>query len=95
MAGLIAEKKLKELALLLAQRKVVISYTKAAAELLQNTGYSKEFAAREMDRVIQNEIKPLLVDDLLFGKLKDGGNCELDVKNNKFVVTFKRKKSSL
>ena len=91
MAGLIAEKKLKELALLLAQRKVIISYIKAAAELLQNMGYSKEFAAREMDRVIQNEIKPLLVDDLLFGKLKDGGNCELDVKNNKFVVTFKRK----
>lgn len=95
MAGLVAEKKLKELALLLTQRKVVLTYTKDAHTLLQTMGCSKEFAAREMDRVIQNEIKPLLVDDLLFGKLKDGGNCELDVKNNKYVVTFKRKKSSL
>lgn len=95
MAGLIAEKKLKELATLLSQRKVVITYNKDAVTLLQTMGCSKEFAAREMDRVIQNEMKPLLVDDLLFGKLKDGGNCELDVKNNKFVVTFKRKKSSL
>lgn len=88
MAGLIAEKKLKELAALLSQRKVVITYTKDAATLLQTMGCSKEFAAREMDRVIQNEIKPLLVDELLFGKLKHGGSCKLDVTDNKFAVKF-------
>lgn len=91
MAGLIAEKKLKELATLLSKRKVVITYNKDAVTLLQTMGCSKEFAAREMDRVIQNEMKPLLVDELLFGKLKHGGNCKLDVADNKFVVKFQGK----
>ena len=47
---------------------------------------SIEFGAREVDRVIRNEIKPLLVDDILFGSLANGGSLTLSAKDKDFVV---------
>nr|MCR4745658.1 AAA family ATPase [Lachnospiraceae bacterium] len=80
MAGLIADKKLSELKETLLKKKVDISVNKEAAELLKSKGISNEYGARELERVIRNELKPLLVDELLFGRLKKGGKCKLMVK---------------
>ncbi len=92
MAGLIAGKKLKELAEMLAKKKVEFVVDKAASELVKNKGISREYGARELDRVIRNEVKPLLVDELLFGKLKKGGRCKLSAKNKEFVIEIKNGK---
>ena len=46
---------------------------------------SRDFGAREIDRVIRNEIKPLFVDDILFGNLKNGGTITLKAQEGKFV----------
>ena len=54
------------------------SYTRKALDLLAEKGVSREYGARELGRVIDREIKPLLVDRLLFGSLKKGGTCRLD-----------------
>ncbi len=89
MASLIAEKKLNELSSMLEKRKVSISWTEEAAHLLQQKGISREFGAREMDRIIQDQIKPLLVDELLFGKLKRGGEVLLTVEEDGFVIVKK------
>ncbi|ETP71401.1 ATPase with chaperone activity, ATP-binding subunit [Lachnospiraceae bacterium JC7] len=94
MAGLIAEKKLSELSSMLTSKNVELSFTSDAVQLLKTKGISKEYGAREIDRVIRNEVKTLLVDEILFGKLKKGGKCELDVKNEKFTVKFISKRKA-
>ena len=86
MGRSIAGRKLDELAGLLLGRKVNLAYTDQSLLLLAKKGSSREFGAREMDRIIAAEIKPLLVDDLLYGKLKKGGNCCLDSKGDSFIL---------
>lgn len=87
MGARIAGKKLEELAAMLQQKKVVMTWTREAAALLKEKGTSREFGAREMDRIIQDQIKPLLVDELLFGKLRRGGSVVLEIKDRSFVMS--------
>jgi len=86
MAEQIVEKKLRELKEMLWKKNVEFTASDGARELLKRKGISTEFGAREIARVIQNEIKPLLVDEILFGKLKDGGRCELAAADEKFGI---------
>ncbi|WP_031555779.1 AAA family ATPase [Oribacterium sp. FC2011] len=94
MAELIAGKKLSELSSMLKAKKVELSYTEEAVQLLKKKGISREYGAREIDRVIGNEVKTLLVDEILFGRLKKGGKCELDAKDEKFNVRFASKRKT-
>lgn len=89
MGRMIAGKKLADLAKLLLEKKVEFTWTEEAEALLKEKGTSKEFGAREMDRVIQDQVKPLLVDLLLFGNLKRGGKAMLTCKDEAFVVLSK------
>ena len=86
MAGNIAAKKLGELTQLLKARKVNLTVTQAAIEHVKRTGITREYGAREIDRVISGEVKPLLAELLLFGRLKRGGDCILDVRDEKLTV---------
>lgn len=90
MAGLIAEKKLRELADMLRKKNIEFTVDKAATELVKVKGISNEYGARELDRVIRNEVKPLLVDEILFGALKKGGKCCLGANKDKFEVKIKK-----
>lgn len=92
MAELIADKKLKELEKLLVNKKIEMRHTKKAVSLLKSKGVSPEYGAREIDRIIQNEVKTLLVDEILFGQLKKGGRCRLDEKDGAFIVRISSKK---
>lgn len=86
MGEKVVEKKLFELSEMLKKRGISFSFTKNAGALIQKKGISREYGAREVDRVIRNDIKPLLVDDILFGKLKDGGEATLDSQDEGFVI---------
>ena len=86
MAERIVDKKLGELEALLAKKKIRLKTEQAAKALVKEKGISVEFGAREIDRVIRSEIKPLFVDDILFGSLKDGGSVRLIEKNGYFAV---------
>lgn len=88
MAERIVEKKLGELQMLLAQKNVALSADMESKELVKRKGVSAEFGAREIERVIQGQIKPLLVDEILFGVLKEGGKCRLTVEGDKFMVSL-------
>lgn len=90
----IAGKKLGELSDLLLQKNVTLEYSEDVLSLLCTKGTSREFGAREMDRIIQNEIKSLLVDELLFGKLKKGGSCVISVEDGKFQTKCEGKKKT-
>lgn len=89
-AKAVAGKKLKELGGLLTDRRVTFSFTNRAVALLTEKGISREYGARELGRVIDREIKPLLVDRLLFGSLRRGGECRLDTEGEEFVIRENR-----
>ncbi len=78
MAGMILDKKLRELQAMLTPKGVTLSLGKKAHEQLLDEGYSKEYGAREMDRVIHNRLKARLVREILFGSLKQGGKCVIN-----------------
>lgn len=86
MARKITGKKLKELSDKLSARNVDFSVTLEAEAYVRRAGITKEYGAREIERVISGEVKPLLAELLLFGRLKRGGSCVLDVKNQKLII---------
>ncbi len=87
MAGQVVEKKLGELQRLLLLKQVTLSADTAAKKLIKKKGISVEFGAREIERVIRNEVKPLFADGLLFGLLKNGGACKLTADGERFEVS--------
>ena len=86
MAELILHKKLRQLDEKLAAKGVSLSLTDAAFEQMLKWGFTKEYGAREMDRVIGNRLKPLLVKALLFGKLKKGGQGIVDFDGKELII---------
>ncbi len=88
MAERITDKKLKELSEKLAAKKVEFDILPQAKEYVRQAGITKEYGAREIDRVIAGEVKPLLAELLLFGKLKKGGKCKLGVQDGKLAIRF-------
>jgi len=73
MAGMILDKKLRELQQMLAPKGVTLTIGERAHDQLLRLGYSREYGAREMDRVIHSRLKSRLVREILFGSLKQGG----------------------
>ena len=73
MASMILDKKLRELQEMLDSKHVTLTLGEKAREQLLKEGYSQEYGAREMDRVIHNRLKTRLVHEILFGSLKQGG----------------------
>ena len=86
MAKLILGKKLRELNAKLAAKSVSITLTDEAHQHLLKSGYSKEYGAREMDRVIQQQLKTMLMREILFVKLKKGGEATVDLQNGTLTI---------
>jgi len=74
----IVEKELDEFKKQLKEKDVRIDFTEAAIKELANEGYSKEFGARNVGRVIEEKIKSYFVDEVLFGRLEKGGYAKVD-----------------
>lgn len=87
MAELILQKKLKRLEAQLATKSVTLELSAAALELLLDKGFSEEYGGREVDRVITNELKPILMRAILFGNLKEGGVAKIDVAEGKLRIS--------
>lgn len=77
MASLILDKKLRELEAKLKAKNVALKLDEATREKLLSEGFSKEYGAREIDRVIDRTLKPILMREILFGNLKNGGTAEI------------------
>ncbi len=86
MAELILDKKLAQLADKLSAKGVSIELTPQTREQLLKWGFTKEYGAREMDRVIGNRLKPVLMKALLFGKLKKGGKAVVKLEGKELVI---------
>jgi ATP-dependent Clp protease ATP-binding subunit ClpA len=79
----VVDKFIVQLEAQLMDRNVAIELSKAAAEWLGNKGYDNTMGARPLSRLIQEQIKKPLADELLFGKLAKGGLVKIGIKNNK------------
>lgn len=81
MASLILDKKLAQLQTKLSAKNVTLHLSAEARELLLTKGFTPEYGARELDRVIGSMLKPLLMKEMLFGRLKKSGDAVVDVKD--------------
>ena len=86
MATLILQKKLRELDAKLAAKQVKMTLTAEAFDHLLKEGFTAEYGAREMDRVIAQQLKPLLMREILFGSLKQGGEVTVNVKDGSLAI---------
>ena len=82
----VVEKFVLQLEAQLMDRNVTIELTKPAAEWLADKGYDDKMGARPLGRVIQEDIKKPLAEELLFGKLAKGGVVKVSVKDGKLVL---------
>ncbi|MCR5209286.1 MAG: AAA family ATPase [Lachnospiraceae bacterium] len=77
MAGQITQKKLDELIVKLTAKNIKITVDQKAVSYIRSKGITREYGAREIERVIDTQIKPLFVSEILFGKLRNGGKAVL------------------
>jgi ATP-dependent Clp protease ATP-binding subunit ClpA len=67
---------------------VFLQLTPRARRWFAERGYDPTFGARPMARLIQNEIKRVLADEILFGKLQNGGKVEVDENDGQLVFSY-------
>ncbi|MBL8674217.1 MAG: AAA family ATPase, partial [Rhodospirillales bacterium] len=77
--GMVVDKFIAELEVQLADRKVLFELTDEARKWLATKGYDRLFGARPLGRIIQEHIKKPLADEILFGRLKEGGVVKIRV----------------
>jgi len=82
----IVGKFLLELKVMVADKGVAIKVTDETLDYLVDKGFDPKMGARPLQRVIDKEIKMPLARELLFGKLKDGGNLTIDIVDNAIAL---------
>lgn len=85
----IAGKFIEDLEKQLENKKIKISITSKAKKELASLGYDKAMGARPLTRVISDKIKNVLTDEILFGRLKKGGQVKIDFVKGEFVFDYK------
>ncbi len=90
----VVEKFILELELQLAERHVTITIDEAAKRWLAERGYDRLYGARPLARLIQERIKKPLADELLFGRLKDGGQVVIRLEDGKIAFDIAGAKDS-
>jgi ATP-dependent Clp protease ATP-binding subunit ClpA len=87
MAERIARKALNRLGAKLKARGVLFTPSENAVAFIAKQGLSEMYGAREIIRLVENDVKKLLADEVLFGKLSDGGEAGLDIIEGQMAVT--------
>ncbi|HET7504693.1 MAG TPA: ATP-dependent Clp protease ATP-binding subunit ClpA [Kofleriaceae bacterium] len=82
----VARKFLDELDGQLAEKKVQLEVSPAALDWFVEHGYDKAMGARPMARLVQSTLKGPLANELLFGKLVNGGTARIDLKDGKIDI---------
>ncbi|MBD5302513.1 MAG: AAA domain-containing protein [Bacteroides sp.] len=86
MATLILDKKLRELQKNLNSKGVTLEINDEAKEFILRKGITKEYGAREIERVVNQLLKPILMREILFGILKTGGKAIITYDNDKLKL---------
>jgi len=83
----IVRKELDSFRAQLTEKKVELEVTDACILHLAEDGYSKEFGARNIARVVEEKIKSFFVDEVLFGRLETGGKAVADWMDGGYKIT--------
>ncbi|GAB4173789.1 MAG: ATP-dependent Clp protease ATP-binding subunit ClpA [Thalassobaculales bacterium] len=86
--GMVVDKFILQLEAQLADRAVVIECSEAARGWLARKGYDPLYGARPLGRVIQENIKKPLAEELLFGRLAKGGVVRVEVEGDRLVLRY-------
>jgi ATP-dependent Clp protease ATP-binding subunit ClpA len=84
----VVNKFITELQQQLQQKKVAITVSDSARNWLSEHGYDTQNGARPLARLIQTEIKDVLSEEVLFGKLSKGGNVNIDFDGNRITFDY-------
>ena len=84
----IVEKSLEQLINTLKSKKIHLKVSLKAQQHLATIGYDREYGARPLARVINEKIKEVLSRELLFGELRGGGCCEIDLASSGHDLEF-------
>lgn len=90
----VVDKFLAQLTLQLADKNVQVEFSESMRQHLAEKGFDPHMGARPMNRLIQNDIRKVLADELLFGALVNGGFVWIDWVDDKTVLSFKKKRSA-
>jgi len=85
---LIVDKFIRELNGQLAEKRVIIKLSNDAREWLAKNGFDARYGARPMARLIHEKIKQPLANEILFGKLANGGNASVQVKDETLLLSY-------
>ncbi|MFW5788479.1 MAG: AAA family ATPase [Spirochaetota bacterium] len=83
----IVRKEISEFALQLDEKNITLEVTDRAIAWLAEHGFSDEFGARNIARLVEEKIKGYFVDAVLFGDLQDGGHATADVVGDDIIIT--------
>ncbi len=88
IVGMVVDKFIAELEAQLADRRVLFELSEDARKWLAVRGYDRLYGARPLARIIQEHVKKPLADEILFGRLKDGGVVKIRVEDDQLVFDF-------
>jgi ATP-dependent Clp protease ATP-binding subunit ClpA len=86
--GMIVDKFINEIKLQLDEKNIEIIVAQEAIEFLAKEGYSTEFGARPLGRLLQEKLKDPISDEILFGKLSRGGKVVVDYQKDDIELTY-------
>jgi ATP-dependent Clp protease ATP-binding subunit ClpA len=95
IVGSVVDKFIFELESLLADKQVTLTLSSEARLWLAEHGCDPKMGARPMARLIQEKIKKPLANDLLFGKLANGGHVRIDVENRELSFAIESKELNI
>lgn len=84
----IVGKEINKFAAQLAEKNVTLEVTDECRKWLADKGYSREFGAREIGRLVQDKLKKFFVDEVLFGRLANGGHAVAEVSGGDVVINI-------
>jgi ATP-dependent Clp protease ATP-binding subunit ClpA len=79
----------------LAEKKVSLTISDACVDKLAEEGYSREFGARNVGRLIEDKIKAFFVDEVLFGSLSTGGSAYADWQDGDYHIEVRSSAEAL
>jgi len=88
----IVRKELNEFRTLLTEKQITLDATPEAVAWLAKKGYSEEFGARNVGRVVEDDVKSWFVDSVLFGDLANGGAATVTVVDDAIDISVKKKR---
>ena len=83
----IVRKEIDAFAVQLQEKNITLEVTDACVTWLAENGFSDEFGARNIARLVEEKIKGYFVDAVLFGELQDGGHATADVVRDDIIIT--------